>query len=475
MSLKLTSPRTYSIRRRLYLSLGATLAIVLVVLVYFFSRYAEEAAERSHDQLLAASALTMAGSMRLDGGRLSADMPFAAFAILASARGDRVFYRLIDDEEHTITGYPDLPMPKTFGSGSDQQFYNTVMRGFSVRAVAMRRLLSSGERARWATILVAQTTATRDGLAAEIVQHALLALLVLAAIAATMLWITVTNTLRPISSLKAHIDMRASTDFRPLDLPLPDEIRPLGQALDNLLQRFETSLKQTRMFLADAAHQLRTPLASVLNNAELSLKEDNPALRAESLARVHRNARLAGRIADQLLAEATVSNRLELAPRQPVNPARMAMEIVNDFAGAPDRRIIRLHVADHAESLEIPGDPGALGEALRNLIDNAIKYSPANGPVDVRIERGKETAAGPTVIVAVEDRGEGIPVADRQSVLQRFHRGTRPQRAPGSGLGLSIVAQVVAGHGGRIALADRDGGGLRAEMQFPAQDPEAIP
>lgn len=453
---------TYSIRRRLLFRIGGTLLVVLVAVAFGFARYADEAAERSYDQLLSASALAIAGSTRLDGGVLTADVPTAAFSMLAAARDDRVFYRLLDDDGRTVTGYPDLPLSRKHEVEADQEFYDAVYRGFRVRVVAVKRLLTSGVRARWATVLVAQTTGARDRLASEIIDRTLYALLAVAGVAALLIAHGVSDTLKPVVALKSRIEGRNPTDFEPITDPVPDEVEPLKRALNALLRRFEGSLNQTRFFLADTAHQLRTPLASLMSQTELGLRETEHGPTAERLGRIDRNARLAARIVDQLLADASVSNRLEYAPRAPVGLARLAAEVINDFAAGADDRSVRLYVDDDAADVAVLGDAGSLAEALRNLIDNAMKYSPNRAAIDVSIALAEPFEA----IIRVADRGPGIPAADRSKVLVRFERGSQGRSAIGSGLGLAIVTRVVEAHQGHLRLRNRAGGGLVAEISL---------
>ncbi|MDQ0468375.1 sensor histidine kinase [Labrys wisconsinensis] len=449
----------YSIRRRLLLRIGGTLVVLLAVIAFGFARYAEEAARRSFDQLLSASALTIAGSMRLDGGGLTADVPTAAFAMLAAARDDRVFYRLLDDDGRTVTGYADLPFVQP-GPDRDQAFYDADYRGFAVRTVAVRRLLTSGVRARWGTVLVAQTTGARDRLTSELSDRTLLALLAMAAVAAMLILLGVADTLKPVVALKSRIEGRDPTDFSPIADLVPDEVEPLKAALNALLTRFKTSLDETRSFLADAAHQLRTPLASLMGQTELALREAGSGAMAERLGRIDRNVRLAARIVDQLLSDASVSNRLESTPKEPVDLVHLAAEVINDLVGGAGAHAIRLYVEDDVVDPMVRADAGSLAEALRNLIDNAMKYAPPAAPIDVSIAG----AAGDGLVLTVADRGPGIRAADRPRVLGRFERGDAARAPVGSGLGLAIVARVVAAHGGQLALRDRAGGGLAAEI-----------
>lgn len=458
-----------SLRRRLYRRVGAAFAVLLVLLGTLALRYADTASERAFDHLLSAAALTLAGSLRLEGEAIRADIPAAAFAMLAQAPDDRVFYRLIGDDGRTLTGYPDLPVPTAVGRDpAAAQFASLTYKGWPVRLVAIRRLLTVGEKPRWATVLVAQTLEQRRAFAWEMGGYAVLGLVLLAGVAAGILALAVREALRPVAGLKEVLADRDPSDFTPLRQPVPEEIQPLQWALNNLLARFEASLTDTRSFLADATHQVRTPLASVIAQTEITLRDASDAQR-EQLQRILRNARAAARIANQLLADATISNRLELAPRGPVVLARLCADVLNDRAAATEATALRLYVADDASAdAAIIGDSDALADALRNLIDNALKYGPPEGPVDITVQ-----AAAGAVSITVRDYGPGLAPEDRPRVLRRFERGSRrlpADRMGGSGLGLAIVQRVVKAHRGEIYLADGKGGGLSITLRFPQRE-----
>lgn len=461
-------PKPGALRRRLYRRLGAALIVLLGLLGTLAWRYANTASERAFDHLLSASALTLAEGFRLEGNALRADVPPSAFAMLARLTDDRVFYRLLDDDGRTITGYPDLlppPAPDARQDASEPQFVTTTYKDVPIRLVAVRRLLTQGERPRWAVTLVAQTLVQRQAQALEMGGYAVLGLLVLAAAAAAMIGLAVTEALRPIVDLKQVIADRDPRDFTPLRQPVPEEIQPLQRALNSLLARFESSLTETRNFLADATHQVRTPLASVITQTEVALRDATPA-QQEQLQRILRNARSAARIADQLLTDATIGNRLELSPRTPLALARLCADVINDRLGGAGDTSLRLFIADDTSATaEVLGDRGALADALRNLIDNALKFGPATGPVEIILHSDASYLS-----VTVRDYGPGIAPEDRPRVLRRFERGSSrlpADRLGGSGLGLAIVQRVVRGHGGQIDLLNADGGGLAVTLRFP--------
>ncbi|WP_245294117.1 HAMP domain-containing sensor histidine kinase, partial [Methylobrevis pamukkalensis] len=238
--------------------------------------------------------------------------------------------------------------------------------------------------------------------------------------------------LRPLATLEAMVKRRDPADLGPLDPPsMPAEIAPLVEALDRFVGRLRETLDRNREFIAEAAHQLRTPLASLRGMAEIALAEKDPDALRDQVARIHRNAAAAARITAQLLADAAVANRLQIGSRVAVRLDRLAAEAVNDAVGFSGDHAIRFDVEEEAEGATVTGDAGALREAVRNLIENAMIHAAAGtsaAAIDVTVARTADGAAA----VIVADRGPGILEADKARVMRRFERGSGASE-PGSG------------------------------------------
>nr|WP_246329446.1 sensor histidine kinase [Chthonobacter rhizosphaerae] len=426
--------------------------------------FAERAADGAYDRLLIASALSVADAIQIADGSVTVDVPTTAFSMLAIGKTDRVFHRVFDDTGATVTGYADLDVALRFPRGSDVATADGVFRGFPVRVAANRRLITVEGRPRWVTVAMAETRESREMLAAEIRTYAMVPLIVVGIAAIVMIPLSIRQVLRPVAALERALEARGSADLGPLGLAgVPTEIAPLVRTLDHFVDRLRTTLERNRDFLAEAAHQIRTPLASLMSMAEVASTETDPSELRDQVRRIRRNAEVATRITNQLLADAAVANRLVLGRGEPVRLDRLAAETVNDAYAYSADRSIRFDVAEDAEGAVVSGDPVALREAIRNLLDNALAYAPPSERVDVTVRRTDDGHC-----VEVIDRGPGIPDADKARVLGRFERGADRSGA-GSGLGLAIVARVAAAHGGRVSLRDRPGGGLVAAIHLPAR------
>jgi len=266
------------------------------------------------------------------------------------------------------------------------------------------------------------------------------------------------------------------------------------RAINDLLTRLDRSIGTQKHFLADAAHQLKTPLAGLRTQAELAQREidageRDPQALKKSLQQIARASQRAARMVNQLLAMARAEDASQALQRQPVNLARLAAETVRDFVPrALEKRIdLGYEGADSGASkgpagLSISGQPVLLRELIRNLVDNALQYTPEGGTVTVRVV---DDPFGQVVVVQVEDSGPGIPAAERDKVFQPFYRSLGTN-VDGSGLGLAIVREIAQQHDAEITLEDANlrhrpglsdqggvafGPGARFTVRFPVQFP----
>ena len=240
-------------------------------------------------------------------------------------------------------------------------------------------------------------------------------------------------------------------------------------ALNGLLQRLQRALDQQRAFSADAAHALRTPLTAVTLQAQLAqLAPDGPERNA-ALRKLEAGVKRASQLVAQLLALARLDPDAAREPAAVLDLARLGREVADDLATLAERAQIALRVKLPAEA-HMRGHEAALRMAITNLLDNALRYTPAGGEVEIAV---REHAGGWQVEVG--DSGPGLPADERERVFDRFYRG-RDSRAPGSGLGLAIVREVARLHGGETFIGDGPGGhGLTVGLRLPAGPPGTAP
>ena len=317
----------------------------------------------------------------------------------------------------------------------------------------------SGELA----VLVAQPLAVRTAVVHKIERRFLLPTALLALLAALAVLVLVSRGLAPLRAFAAEVSRRSPGALQPVaEGPLPAELRPVGDAINRLLERLAIALDAQQTFVADAAHELLTPLTA-LNLHTQALARARTAERAEA-SRLDLQAGLARciRLARQLLALARQAPDAPHGPSVPLDLARLAADVAAEAQTGALERQIDLGVS-RADAAPIEGDADALRLLVRNLTDNAIKYGRVAGRVD--LATGVDAGGA---WLRVSDDGPGIPEADRQRVFDRFFRRSG-QDVEGSGLGLAIVKQVAERHGARVALASPGLlGGLDVTVQFAA-------
>ena len=268
----------------------------------------------------------------------------------------------------------------------------------------------------------------------------------------------------PVSRVRRQVAARQADDLSPVsENGLPDEVRPLVHELNLLFGRVRTAFDAQQHFVADAAHELRSPLAALkLQILSLERAQDDTA-RTVAVGRLTAGIERATRLVEQLLVlarqEASNANDVKL---EPVSLSDLVKRTVGDMAGTAAARRIDLGL-HHADEASVPGQQDALVILLRNLVDNAIKYTPAGGTVDLEVRR-----SGSGVALSVEDSGPGISPEERERVFNRFYR-VPGSEAGGSGLGLAIIKSIAERHGAALTLDSSERlGGLRVRIDFPA-------
>lgn len=312
------------------------------------------------------------------------------------------------------------------------------------------------------TFQVAQPMSVRDELAATAALRTLLPFLLLLPALGLLVWFTVGRGLRPLETMARAVKARTPTALHPLpDSGTPEEIRPLVAALNDLLLRLDRTLGAQRQFVADAAHELRTPLTALRLQIQLAERAVTADERAAAFATVKEGLARAAHLVDQLLTLARQEPEVAERPVEAVDLSDLARQIIAEHMLLAASKSIDLGMA-RSEAVTVNGDRDGLRVMLRNLVDNAVRYTPGGGKIDVSVYASPE---GPVVEVA--DNGPGIAPADRARVFDRFYRGAG-QELPGSGLGLAIVKNVAERHRARVILADGPGGkGLAVRVLFP--------
>lgn len=315
-------------------------------------------------------------------------------------------------------------------------------------------------------IQISQPMSVREELAAGMAWRTMLPLLILLPLLIGVIWVTIGRSLKPVNDLAAAVAARSADALDPLpDAHLPQEVRPLVDALNGLLARLGRSLDVQREFVADAAHELRTPLTALRLQIQLAERAESAAERAAALDRLRGGAERATRLVEQLLAMARSDPEAVERPFADVELTAIARDTVAELAPLAAARGLDLGVSA-LTPVNVRGDADSLRVLLGNLVDNAIRYTPAGGTVDVAVT--SNAGSMELASLAVTDDGPGIPAEDRDRVFDRFYRRDSTD-STGSGLGLAIVRRIAERHGATVQLGDgMNGRGLRVIVRFPA-------
>jgi len=305
----------------------------------------------------------------------------------------------------------------------------------------------------------------RNRLAANVALRTLWPLIVLLPLLGLAVWVIVGRGLKPLRRVTSALDTRHPEALDPLpDQRLPLEVQPLVRALNGLLERLATALDIQKAFVADAAHELRTPLAAVQIQSQLVARARDETARGEALADLQAGVTRATRLAEQLLALARAEPD-GVAVAEALDLRALLQDCVATYAPLAMNRGVDLGI-EASEAATVTGEAEALRVMFHNLLDNATKYTPQGGRVDVslRVEGGRP-------VVRIADSGPGIAPADRERVFDRFYRaGAGADRArtdvAGSGLGLAIVRRIAAQQHAQVSLDEAPAGGLQVTVRF---------
>ena len=386
--------------------------------------------------------------------------------ILRADDTDLVYYQVIGTRGEVLSGERDLPLPLDDDKvpDGDVRLREDKISGEDVR-VAYMWIKANDKNAGRVLVQVAETLEKRKTLATEIVKGTMVPQFVTLPLAVLLVWLALVRGIKPLAQLEKRIRARRPDDMSPLDEnAVPEEVAPLVSSVNDLLSRLKVSLTTQKRFLADAAHQLKTPLAGLRMQADLAQRETNADELKKSLKNIGKSSVRATHTVNQLLALARAEVTGRSLTKQPVDMVAVANEVMADSVPRAIEKQIDLGY-DGPVAGDLPtvldGNPILLKELVRNLLDNAIAYTPENGRVTLRLL--SDCFSG-VLLLLVEDSGPGIPEAERELVLQPFYRSLGTN-VDGSGLGLAIVLEIANQHDATITIEDAEPG-TRIAVRF---------
>jgi two-component system sensor histidine kinase TctE len=421
---------------------------------------AQGIANAPFDRALESNIQTLARLVDTDNGQIKFALPQPAREILGSDEIDHVYYQLLDVHGTLLSGEREVPFPGTDDPPVPGVVYlrDGQMHGQKVR-IASLWVAGQPPDVPLALLQVAETREKQSVLATEIIKGVLLPQFAILPLAVLLIWLALVRGIKPLSVVEARIRERKPGDLSPLDeSSVPLEVVPLVLSVNELLNKLNDSIGTQKRFLADAAHQLKTPLAGLRMQADLAQREGaNADELKQSLKQIGRASVRATHTVNQLLSLARAEGSGAAIGRQPCDLARLTIEVVREAVPrAIDKRIDLGYEGAETGSpgVVFEGNPTLLKELVRNLVDNALNYTPSTpdrpGVVTARV---LADPFGRILVLQVEDNGPGIAAHERELVFQPFYR-VLGNEADGSGLGLPIVLEIARQHGASVRLDD---------------------
>jgi two-component system, OmpR family, sensor histidine kinase TctE len=421
---------------------------------------AQGLANKPFDRALVYNVQALAQQVRLGADkRVEFSLPQPASELLRADETDLVYYQVTGNLGEHLSGDRELPLPKPNepkGSSYEVHIRDDEMRGLEVRvAYTWIRLDADGKRP--ALVQVAETREKRSVLAAEIIKGVMLPQFALLPLAVLLVWLALVRGIKPLSQLEERIRERKPDDLSPLDdKAVPMEVAPLVVSVNDLLERLKDSIVTQKRFLADAAHQLKTPLAGLRMQADLAQRSGSSEEDLKkSLQQIGRASVQATHTVNQLLSLARAEGGGANLPLQSCDMVRLASEVLQDcLPRAMDKGLDLGFEGVKADTpgVQVQGNSTLLKEMLRNLVENAIHYTPntpeRQGVITLRVLVDPYSRA---LVIQVEDNGPGIPLPERELVFQPFYRALGTN-VDGSGLGLPIVKEIAQQHGATVSI-----------------------
>jgi two-component system, OmpR family, sensor histidine kinase TctE len=439
--------------------------LLFVWLVSFAATFiaARASADKTHDVRLVTVAKLLDSEWQIvKNNEKKEGFPSAQSVRWLNASSDSPLrYAIVDSQWRKLSGDDELAQAANQPLGSAINVDQPEQSNLSLDGVVHRIVLLNN--ATNETIVLAQNRQEGDALVRTIVMFEVIPQALILLIAGLLVAYGLAYVAKPLTELQALLSQRSANQLDPIAKPgLPQELEPFLDGLNGLLQRLETTISAQRRFIADAAHQLRTPIAAMLNESQLLSRLESPSEKQIAIERLQAISERTSRLATQLLSLARAESSSANASFDLVNICQIVRLVAEDVASDALVRGIEIELDLRDDVWMHKADTTLVGEMVRNLIDNAICYTPKGGQVVISVNPYAKQ-------IAVDDSGVGIPQDEREAVFAPFFRGNNlglVDRANGSGLGLAIVKEVAVLHNATVTIGDSMLGGARVVVSF---------
>jgi two-component system sensor histidine kinase TctE len=454
-----------SLRRQLLVWVLLPLVAAIAVDVWLTYRRSNETAADVQDRLLLGSARMIAQQLSFEDGSFQHNIPPAALELFQSPEPDHIYYRVMTGAGKLLSGYSDFPSRPGGRQAESPYFFAATMRDQPVRVVVYFQSVIGSPTTLPVMVEVAQTTNARTQLSNHLWIHTVVQQLFILFLATTFILFGLRRGLQPLIRLRNDVRDRKEGSLQKLQIHnIPGELTPLVDSFNDYMERLENYTEQRGAFIQNAAHQLRTPLTVLNTQMSDALLAPDKQSADLSLMAARRTLQQTVRLVNQfLLLSSAEAIAVGLTPISIQACCDIVQTVLEELSSLAHKKQIDLGFERTGGDAVISASAFALKEIAINLLDNAIRYTPAQGVVTVRIQSTDDF-----MILAVEDNGPGVAIESREKIFQRFYR-ERGMDVSGSGLGLTIVKELAAQCGGNVDIADAcpDGTGLVISVAFP--------
>ena len=461
--------RARTLKTQLLWWLIPTLVLLMAAALWLSNQQLRNQVDMAYDRSLAGALRAIDHNISTASGGLAMEQPYLMLEFFELTANGNVYYRVATEDGLAEIGSPGLPLPSRPLVSGEPQFFDSTYLGTPVRVAALARPMDPplyANKGGRVIVQVAEGLETRDAFINRALWRSVerdVAMIVISVLAVIL---GVFMALRPLERLREEVEGRSSDDLSPVSaFDMPGEVLPLISAINRHMDRFAAQARVQRQFLDDASHQLRTPLSVLRTQTAYALRETDPQEVRTALLAMQEGLDRAVRTTNQMLALARAKDASMTEggfTPEPVDLSELADAVIRTHLPSIRARQVDLGLEGADSPVIVSGAEWLLREAVSNLVDNAIRYTPEGGEVTVRVESGPGRAA-----LVVEDAGPGMSAQDIAQACVRFRRGASGKNKSGAGLGLAIVGTICQILGAELMLENRQPGpGLRAALVF---------
>ncbi len=454
--------KVLSLRSRLLFLIILPLLIIVsigTVALYYDS---QKKSQEIFDNLLhTISQVILRDAVLSDGDLLTEQL----LETLTDSLNDQIFYQVRDESSSLFVGYSNPPsIPRSSEIKPYKPiFYDSIYHDQNVRVIFSREFISAMDTPGWVNIYVWQTIDGQKQLLLELASDAFITMVIMLISTALIVWFGVQFGMRPLLELQSAIRKRSPNDLRKIKREVPQEVSSLVTSMNNLFKQLRSAFIEKDNFIANAAHQLRNPIAAIQSQAEAASRSksfESMQIRVKDVAKA---AEKTSRLTQQILSMEHVSQSNIKSEFIVLDMVKLTQEVLTKFALRADNQKVSLSLECKETNINLLGSETFLGEAIDNLIDNALLYGcPDGGFIDVGLKLGDGCAH-----LQIKDYGEGIKPELIENVFIRFFHGSESNKE-GSGLGLSITKTIIELHDGELAITS-DSQGTCLSIKLPLQ------